>query len=196
MTCAVKECGNPRQKREWCTKHYQRWRKHGDPIGFPKPTVSERFWSKVNRHGPVPPHRSDLGECWLWTRGRSQGNRYGSFYPGPDKTRRGHSVPAHAWAWEEANGPMPDGLEPDHLCRVTLCVRPSHLEAVTHKENMARSQGSIWQLRRERTHCAKGHSFDAVIYGSNGEFLRRSCLTCKRKTARETAARKRAKAKG
>lgn len=53
--------------------------------------------------------------------------------------RDGESKLAHVWHWEQANGPVPDGLELDHLCRTPNCVRPSHLEAVTHGENMRRA---------------------------------------------------------
>jgi len=46
---------------------------------------------------------------------------------------------AHVIAYELQYGPIPEGLELDHLCRQTLCIRPEHLEAVTHQENMRRA---------------------------------------------------------
>jgi DNA-binding CsgD family transcriptional regulator len=46
---------------------------------------------------------------------------------------------AHLVLWEQENGPVPDGLELDHLCRVRCCVRLDHLEPVTHAVNMRRS---------------------------------------------------------
>lgn len=47
---------------------------------------------------------------------------------------------AHVVVWEEAHGPVPDGLELDHLCRVRACVREDHLELVTHAENCRRGR--------------------------------------------------------
>jgi hypothetical protein len=40
--------------------------------------------------------------------------------------------------YEQAKGPIPDGLVIDHLCRVSLCVNPDHLEAVTEAVNVQR----------------------------------------------------------
>lgn len=37
------------------------------PNQYTRATLEERFWSKVDRNGPVPEHRPDLGPCWLWT---------------------------------------------------------------------------------------------------------------------------------
>lgn len=53
-------------------------------------------------------------------------------------TRNGRSVLAHKAAWEDVNGPVPDGLELDHLCVQRACVRIDHLEAITHTENIRR----------------------------------------------------------
>lgn len=94
--------------------------------------------------GPVPEFAPELGPCWLWT-AAPDGKGYGAF---SDTGRV--VVKAHIWAWEAEHGPTPDGLELDHLCRVKLCVRPSHLEAVTHGENVSRA-------RKARTRCRRGH---------------------------------------
>lgn len=51
----------------------------------------------------------------------------------------------HRRMWEDANGPIPPGMEVDHLCRVRRCVNPAHLELVTHHENVRR--GSIARAR-------------------------------------------------
>lgn len=80
------------------------------------------FWRKVNK----------TKGCWLWTAGKFSGTEYGQF--------RSHekNVRAHRFSYELRNGPIPAGLVVDHKCRVTLCVRPSHLEAVTSGENISR----------------------------------------------------------
>ena len=78
------------------------------------------------------------GECWVWK---------GSVFKKPTgsygQIRTGHAgerklVRAHRFSYEAFVGPIPEGLSLDHLCRNTLCVNPSHLEPVTHAENMRR----------------------------------------------------------
>lgn len=85
--------------------------------------LDERFWAKVDR-------RSDA-ECWLWL-AATAGAGYGQF------GANGKSVRAHRYAYEALVGPIPDGLEIDHLCNIRLCVNPGHMEPVTHAENVRR----------------------------------------------------------
>ena len=55
----------------------------------------------------------------------------------------GRSLGAHRIAWELRNGPVPDGMVVDHLCRVRRCVNAAHLRVVTQKENVKRTPGSL-----------------------------------------------------
>lgn len=132
-------------------------------------TRAERFWSKVNKNGPVPECRPDLGPCWMWLGG---GGRYGRFAAGPNKSQS-----AHIWAWEQDHGTVPEGLELDHLCRVRYCIRPSHLEAVTHAENLRRGMG-LSQVTARTGVCQRGHQLigENVTYKKNGD---RQCRTCR-----------------
>jgi hypothetical protein len=87
---------------------------------------------------------------------------------------------AHVLSYELAKGKIPDGLEIDHLCRITSCINPDHLEAVTHKENVARSpHGKDGGLRKlAKTHCPSGHPYSGenlVISGTPGY---RRCRIC------------------
>jgi hypothetical protein len=83
------------------------------------------------------------GDCWLWT-GVLDRAGYARFRPdsGPGK------IYAHRWAYEQEKGPIPEGLEVDHLCSVRNCVRIDHLEAVTKQENIRRrwASGSKWRV--------------------------------------------------
>lgn len=163
--CSIKTCSAPVKGRGWCTKHYQRWQQHGDPQHTLKPrgrlcsfdgcnrphrakgycqkhyrryhlygdpTVTRyimddeprRWWSKIDVSG----------DCWEWT--PPVGNHgYGEF------ARQGErrTVLAHRYAYELLVGPIPDGLEIDHLCRNKACVNPDHLEPVTKSENARRA---------------------------------------------------------
>lgn len=70
--------------------------------------------------------------CWEW-RGHTQANGYGSM------SVNGRPQRTHRIAYEEYVGPIPAGLEIDHLCRNRSCCNPKHLEPVTRAENMRRA---------------------------------------------------------
>jgi hypothetical protein len=78
-------------------------------------------------------------------------------------------IPVHRWMYEYFNGPIPDGLEIDHLCKTKRCVNPDHLEPVTHAVNMARYAATI-------THCPLGHAYteENTLRKRKG----RACRTC------------------
>ncbi len=77
--------------------------------------------------------------CWLWLRPLQKGG-YGRIRVG------GKDLSAHRYFFEASNGPIPPGLVLDHLCNEASCVNPSHLEAVTQKENLHR------KIARQRAH--------------------------------------------
>jgi hypothetical protein len=74
--------------------------------------------------------------CWIW-QGATIGKGYGRVNVPERETF------AHVVEWEKVNGPVPEGLELDHLCRVPACCNPAHLEAVTHAENMRRAERCV-----------------------------------------------------
>jgi hypothetical protein len=89
-------------------------------------------------------------------------------------------------------GPIPEGLEIDHLCRNKPCCNPSHLEAVTRSENIRRGpQGEIAAEReRAKTECPLGHPYDAIntYFAPDGY---RQCRICKRLAGQRYSARSR-----
>jgi hypothetical protein len=128
-------------------------------------TILERLMAKIDQ--------SD--GCWVWTGARSvQG--YGRIW-NDGTTRLAHRV-----LYELGVGPIPAGLDLDHVCRNTTCVNPSHLEPVTHAENMRRIR---------KSHCANGHKWcEATTYirPSRNE---RECRACNRERQAARNARRR-----
>lgn len=115
--------------------------------------------------------------CWLWMAARTP-TGYGNFWDGRTMAR------AHRVAFKALRGPIPDGLELDHLCRTRCCVNPWHLEPVSHIENVRRGEvGAVLAAsaarERSKTHCPTGHEYsEANTYrGPNGK---RRCRTCAR----------------
>lgn len=94
----------------------------------------------------------------------------------------GKAVRAHRLAYEQAYGPIPDGLVIDHLCRNKACCNPAHLEAVTIRENTLRGHGPSAQ-QALRSHCSKGHPFDEVNTARRANGARR-CRACQAAHAR------------
>ena len=122
------------------------------------------------------------GDCWLWRGSLRRG--YGRI------KRAGTTYQAHRWVYELLVGPIPEGLELDHLCRVRRCVNPDHLEPVTRAVNHRRGAGRFNSPGRGQTDCKRGHSLgDAYIRGTGS----RSCRPCALQHGRATyAARKEA----
>jgi hypothetical protein len=170
--CSIEGCGQLNEARGYCKKHYQRWRTTGDPIKTLYGDPSSRFWDKVDKNGSIPACRPELGQCWEWTARTVNG--YGSFVP-----CAGRSVLAHRYVYELAGVTIPDSLEPDHLCRNRPCVRITHLELVTHRENILRGE-SPPAINARKTHCSRGHLFDSentYVEKKNGW---RQCRECRR----------------
>ncbi len=146
----------------------------------------DRFMEKVE----LP---SGLDGCWMWkgaTYGR-EGTKYGTIFTG-ERNDLGHPLSrgAHRVSYELAVGVIPDGMEIDHLCRVTLCVNPDHLEPVTRLENQRRGFSPM-QAQRKQTHCKRNHPLDEQnTYIWHGM---RRCRICQAADARRYRAAKAAR---
>ena len=107
------------------------------------------------------------GECWLWIAAKDPCG-YGQFF------WNGRPHKAHRVAYELTVGVIPAGLELDHLCRIRHCVRPSHLDPVSHRVNVKRGIHGVMT-----THCPAGHPYDEAnthiqVHGG------RRCRACER----------------
>ncbi|GAA2990611.1 hypothetical protein GCM10017559_08320 [Streptosporangium longisporum] len=139
--------------------------------------LPERFWAKavIDNAGHDTP-------CLTWTAFK-QKNGYGKF------NVAGKALYAHRVAYEALNGPIPEGLHIDHLCRNRACVNATHLEAVTNQENILRGE-TIMAANAAKTHCQHGHEYTPentrLHKGS------RHCRTCARAERRARTERERA----
>jgi hypothetical protein len=176
MECSIDGCNRAVQAKGFCNMHYHRIRRLGDP--GPVGTLTnkhlppvERFWASIKQ--------DDETGCWVW-RGIKLG-RYALI------RIDGRLTPAHRFAYELMVGPIPSGLDIDHLCRNTRCVNPGHLEPVTTAENLLRGEGICAQNAR-KTHCVHGHP----LTGANVKRTKdggRVCRECMRRIRRERYAR-------
>lgn|SRR5512139_3387059 len=89
------------------------------------PSVHERFLDKVTL----------TDTCWNWT-ASVEGKGYGQF------RLNGRMIKAHRYMYEFAIGPIPEGLQIDHVCSNRRCVRPDHLRLVTPKQNNEHRHGA------------------------------------------------------
>lgn len=135
---------------------------------LPRLTTEARFLAKI-RKTPT---------CWEWT-GTRNWKGYGLV------SLNGRSVQAHRAVYELFVGPIPDGLQLDHLCYVKHCVNPAHLEPVTNLENNRRSWAVGGRAERQmKTHCPYGHAYEGdniVPKKPRG----RDCRECIKRRSRE-----------
>ena len=134
-------------------------------------SMVSRFWAKVDK----------TEDCWNWTASTHR-DGYGRL------AKPGHNagmVFTHRYAYELLVGPIPEGLELDHLCRNRACVNPDHMEPVTHAVNVLRGISPQAENAR-KTACHQGHPFSGTnlyVYPGGG----RHCRACRK--ARDRARR-------
>ncbi len=141
---------------------------------FPMPKdLVDRWWLRV---------RVREDGCWEWIGARWRLG-YGKFNVGERR------VAAHRFGYEMLVGPIPEGLDLDHLCRNPWCVNPDHLEPVTRTENTRRGIAGITNAARQRSisECPAGHPYDEenTYYAARGS---RNCRACDRQRRAERRA--------
>lgn len=160
-TCSISGCAKGVFGRGWCQTHYGRWWRNGDPLVVkldPLPercaisgcdrrpkakglcnTHYERKRKGLDLSAPVAARFPTLeaeftartmaqGDCLVWSGPRNAGG-YGLI------SRKAGSTLAHRYAYSAANGPIPEGMVVDHICRNRACVKADHLRLATPKQN-------------------------------------------------------------
>lgn len=173
--CSAPGCDRQARSRSFCMRHYQQKMNSGE---LRKLTARDRFEAKVNRNGPVPGYRADLGPCWIWGGGTLSDSGYGRL------ERKTGSVLVHRFTYETFIGPVPDDLELDHLCRVRKCCNPAHLEPVTHRVNSLRGE-TIPARNAAKTHCPQAHRYDPTNTNDYTRTGQRYCKACIRERGRK-----------
>jgi len=110
--------------------------------------------------------------CWLWS-GATYASGYGAF------RRKGKNYLTHRVAYEQAFGPVPDGMLICHRCDVRSCCNPSHLFVGTYTDNNRDmgKKGRAVTPSMSQTHCKNGHEL------ANNRYVEQSgrshgCLIC------------------
>lgn len=163
-TCAIPEC--PRSgpyRRGWCATHYARWYRSG--TAKPEPawgTPLARLHAKTT---------ITADGCWHYDGQPS--TRY------PQVRIDGRRWDIHRWSYTVHRGPIPDGYDVDHRCRVSHCWNPDHLRAIPSLDNSTDNRRA--NSFSSQTHCVNGHEFTrANTYRPPREPNRRMCRTCRR----------------
>lgn len=160
--CKVEGCEKAgKLTRGLCVAHYSRLWRSGTMPAHNEERI-ERIWRSIEY----------TDTCWLWKLSRNPLG-YGKI------KFENRSQPAHRVVYELAVGPIPDGLELDHLCRVRHCVNPAHLEPVTPLENMRRSLNPNMRAHLADT-CVQGHPVSDENTYRNPRNGKKQCRICLR----------------
>jgi hypothetical protein len=149
----------------------------------PRTPVIERM-KRLTQEAPAPEGAPVQGPCWLW-QGSVTAAGYGQVHVRHEAGGSSHPGFAHRVGYEALLGPVPDGLQLDHLCRVRHCWNPDHLEPVTPQINALRGVGHAAK-NAAKTQCPAGHDLTdpANVYRNPRNPNHRQCRECRRRNRR------------
>ena len=175
MTCAICNVPLPKRRKIYCSTACKY-----EGLKQPLKTVEQLRAELEANSIPIP-----FCGCVVWL-GAINDKGYGTIRLVGASSGGKFKDYVHRVAYEIDVGPIPDGLQLDHLCRVHGCWNAEHLEPATNRENTIRGDGP--RLSRERarvireatTHCKYGHAWtseNTMQIDSGGRQYRR-CRTC------------------
>lgn len=178
-----------------CKRHYDRRRSMGDENA---PVVYTRGWSLEEKLDHYREGADDPSACWDWSGSIGVGGYAIVWFGTRESGGRSHT--ASRVAYELANGPIPDGLEIDHMCHNwdlscaggetclhRRCTNPHHLRAATRAENIqarrSEDRPASKHHNRGKTHCKRGHEFteENTRHWRGGRY----CRACQRLRQKE-----------
>ncbi len=155
-------------------------------------TTKEQMTTQAKaKFGPTPAPLTERlmkyvrveGDCWTWTGAIGKDDGYGRVSYGHANSKLAHRIAHMAFI-----GPIPEGLELDHLCRNRACINPEHLEPVTRSTNLKRGLAETSPQFRNywasKTHCPRGHPYD-LINTHFDKYGHRFCRECNKESKRE-----------
>jgi hypothetical protein len=164
-TCSIPDCAKiARPTGRTCSMHEARIRRHGSPS-----VTLYRMGDMADRLRDR--YTVDSNGCWVWSSALAT-NGYAPM------GFKGRDIWAHRAAYELWVGPIPKGLELDHLCRNRACINPSHLQPVTRHENWRRGESPPARNAR-KTHCSRGHEYTPQNTYRDRRTNYRRCRECR-----------------
>lgn len=143
--CSIVGCERLYAAKGFCHLHYNRWKRHGDPLVARR--MTPRGTSLTDRLALLSDRSGGPEACWTWTGTILDGAGrlpYGSL------THAGRPRGAHVWAFVNAGGELSaDKPFVLHTCDNSVCVNPAHLYAGTHQRNM---DDKVERNRQARLH--------------------------------------------
>ena len=179
--CVVLGCSRQVSARTMCLMHYKRARRASEPRqGF----SFARFDEYVDKGGPVPELRPDLGPCWEWT-GARNAHGYGVIPKPFMGTRLAHRA---SLALDLGEAVTAEAVM--HLCDNPACCRPSHLKSGTQRENLldAKQKGRTRSGKEGMTECANGHARipeNTSRYMRPDGYIETKCIPCRKQWSKK-----------
>ncbi len=148
--CSITDCDKTAEKRGWCGMHYRRWQRHGS-VETVKYVLGNSLADKLARYSHTE------GDCLIWHGAGRSNHGYGGV------RIEGRDYYVHRLVWEQANGPIPEGLMVCHTCDTPRCCRLEHLFLGTNQDNMddMKAKGRYPHIGRDRMPQAKFSEQDA-----------------------------------
>lgn len=157
MGCSIEGCEGPSKIRGWCNVHYERWRRHGDPLFMKRPYTKGMSMDEI-----LDIQTRWVGDCREWI-GPRNGRGYGVI--NVKKTTK----PASRAVYEHIHGELDKSVVVRHTCDNPPCVNIAHLVPGTQAENIADAVAQMRHPHGSTSGQAKLNEAQIVIIRNRSE---------------------------